>query len=63
MQQTKKKLITLEAERGNLVERLGTKNSAVTPLEQFEKVTRVLERILDRLDAMEKRLQKLQPQK
>jgi hypothetical protein len=53
MQQTRKKLTTLEMEKVNLLERLGAKNATVDAFEHFERVNHLLERILDRVEKVE----------
>jgi hypothetical protein len=58
--QTKKKLITLEAETAKFIERLGPKHVAAEPTEHTARLSRILEQLLDRLIAVEKRLQKLE---
>jgi len=60
---TKKRLTTLESERAKLVERLGTKNTGDVPLESIERANRTLDKILERLSSIEKRLEKLERRK
>ena len=63
LEQTKKKLSALESEKTKLIERLGAKNAAEATLDRLESVNRVLDRILERLGSLEKRLEKLERQR
>lgn len=60
---TKKKLVQLESDRAKLVKRLKTKTGGGAGLESSERTHQLLEKILDRLSAIEKRLEKLERQK
>jgi hypothetical protein len=63
LERTKKRLIVLESEKAKLVERLGLKNAGDGSPEHLEGVNRMLDRILDRLAGIEKRLEKLERRK
>ncbi len=58
LETTKKKLLDLEVEKAKLIERLGKKESSDASPEQIDKMNRTLERILERLTSIEKRLEK-----
>src|SRR5262249_8810321 len=63
LEQTRKKLAALETEKGKLIDRLGPKNIDAPAPEQFEKLNRTLEKLLDRLGNLDKRVEKLERQK
>jgi hypothetical protein len=58
LEPTKKKLFDLEMEKAKLVERLGKKESGDASAEQIDKMNRILEKILERLSSIEKRLER-----
>jgi hypothetical protein len=58
LEATKKKLFDLEMEKVKLMERLGKKESGDVSPEQIDKINRTLEKILERLTSIEKRLEK-----
>jgi hypothetical protein len=58
LETTKKKLLDLEMEKARLIERLGKKDSGDASSEQIEKLNRTLEKILERLTGIEKRLER-----
>jgi hypothetical protein len=60
LEKTKKKLVALESERDKVLRRLATKNRQVASPEPARQADRILEKILERLDSIEKRLQKLE---
>jgi len=58
LEPTKKKLFDLDMEKAKLMERLGKKDSGDASPEQIDKMNRTLEKILERLTGIEKRLEK-----
>jgi hypothetical protein len=60
---TKERLVRLESEREKLVERLGPKSREEVALELVERTSHTLEKILERLSGIEKRLEKLERQR
>jgi hypothetical protein len=60
---TKKKLVQLESERAKLATRLESKIGEGAGLESEKRTHQLLEKILDRLSSIEKRLEKLERQK
>jgi hypothetical protein len=60
LDQTRKRLLTLETDKAALIERLGPKYVVEEPSEQSIRIQRALEQILDRLTTLERRLQKLE---
>ena len=57
---TKKKLVALEAEKKKLITQLGAKDLLTALIERVERTDRNLIKIVDRLNALEKRLEKLE---
>ena len=60
LEKTKTKLVARELEKAKLSERLGKRQPQDASLEAIEKSNRTLEKILERLGSIEKRLEKVQ---
>ncbi|MBI2803488.1 MAG: hypothetical protein HYX68_00710 [Planctomycetes bacterium] len=56
----KKRLTVLEAENTQLMKRIGKKNATEISFEELETLNRAIVRVLDRLQKVEKRLDKLE---
>jgi septal ring factor EnvC (AmiA/AmiB activator) len=58
LETTKKKLVDLEVEKAKLIEQFGKPESADASAENIDRLNRNLEKILERLTTIEKRLEK-----
>jgi hypothetical protein len=58
LEKTKKKLVDLEVEKTKLIEQFGKPESADASTERMDKMNRTLQKILERLAAVENRLEK-----
>lgn len=63
LKETKSRLLDLELEKPKLLERLGKKESSDPPAEAIQRTNQLLEKIVDRLISIEKRLEKMERQK
>lgn len=59
LEKTKKRLMTLETANEKLVDRIGKKNLGDGSIDQLDKINRNLEKIVDRLETIERRLNKM----
>lgn len=63
LEKVKKGLVSLELERAKLLDRLGRKAAPEGAAEPLERANRTLEKILDRLGGLDKRLEKIERQR